>query len=394
MGNAASHVTCHLRLNPATAAHHRQTATFYTTDGVYEWLSGFVTSSWVDPVCGDGKCETPFEYPYYGHFGCKARPQPGPPTAARSPPPPSDPLVPHPADPHAPHRADPLPPPRQADCGEFKQLFNVTDIVIDLAYDFSHPPGAVPASQLFLQATWNICPFPGYPGMSSEAYLQEPPHGTDCYFAEDQQFPKETGTLQQTLDDIPNGEWQVVVRGDMFNKVRGAVRFSDDVLGDVVQTKQALAGFSLAAARFAEYEKLTDAVNKFYLPSAVDLVSTFNQQVLQNVRAERPAAPRASAPQPGSGEPRALLVLLRAVLLTRPDPRGRPPADAQTARVSCERRLQHAVLLALRREQHATVGARQRPSRLSRCAPLSCLPAPAPHSLAARAVEAERLLPA
>lgn len=42
-------------------------------DGLYEWLSGFVQSSWVDPVCGDGKCELPFEYPSYGRFGCKAR---------------------------------------------------------------------------------------------------------------------------------------------------------------------------------------------------------------------------------------------------------------------------------------------------------------------------------
>jgi hypothetical protein len=25
---------------------------------------------WTDPVCGDGVCERPFEFPAYGPFGC------------------------------------------------------------------------------------------------------------------------------------------------------------------------------------------------------------------------------------------------------------------------------------------------------------------------------------
>lgn len=282
---------------PRLAESHRwgslQTATFYTVDGVYEWLSGFVGSSWVDPVCGDGKCETPFEYPYYGHFGCKARLQ-----DAHSPLAPSPAhlqhrkgTVPFSVSPNASPTRAPGPLSQQADCGEFKKLFNVTDIVIDLAYDFTHPPGSVPSSTIFLQASWNICPFPGFPGQSSQAYLQEPPHGLGCYYEEDQQFPKETGTFQALIDDIPNGEWQVVVHGDMFNKVRGAVRFSSDLLDDVVQTKQALADYSVSAARFAELQLLNSTINDLFLPSAVTLVQNNNLQVFKSVRRRRRAGP-------------------------------------------------------------------------------------------------------
>ena len=50
-----------------------QTGAFTDVQNVYDWLNGFLQSTWKDPVCGDGVCEQPFEFAYYGHFGCKAR---------------------------------------------------------------------------------------------------------------------------------------------------------------------------------------------------------------------------------------------------------------------------------------------------------------------------------
>lgn len=200
----------------------------------------------------------------------------------------------------------------QADCGDFKRAYNVTDIVVDLAFDFTHPPGSISSAAISAEAAWNICPFPGSPGQSSQAFLEEPPHGLDCYFDEDQPFQKETGTFQALIDDIPNGDWQVVVRGDMFRKVRGAVRFSDDLMDDVVETKQALAGYAVPAARFAELQLLSAVVAELFTPNAVQLVVAFNQQVYRSVRpAPQPetsclrsspqplAQPRSGAPETG-----------------------------------------------------------------------------------------------
>jgi hypothetical protein len=38
---------------------------FYSTEDVYEWLADKVTTIWTDPVCGNNKCEMPYEFPAY-----------------------------------------------------------------------------------------------------------------------------------------------------------------------------------------------------------------------------------------------------------------------------------------------------------------------------------------
>lgn len=43
-----------------------------STADVYAWLNGLLQQSWVDPVCGDGVCEAPFEFAAFGRFGCRA----------------------------------------------------------------------------------------------------------------------------------------------------------------------------------------------------------------------------------------------------------------------------------------------------------------------------------
>ena len=133
-------------------------------------------NTWVDPACGDGLCESPFEFASYGRFGCRA------------------------------------------DCGRLADTVdNLTTIQIDLAYNFEHPAGSIPATELTSQAQWNICPENGAP------------HGRDCYFSEDRSFDRTEGTVQEIIDDVPDGLWTINIKRDFFFKVKGAVRVRDRV---------------------------------------------------------------------------------------------------------------------------------------------------------------------
>jgi hypothetical protein len=66
---------------------------------------------WKDPACGDGICESPFEFASYGRFGCRA------------------------------------------DCGLLSQVQQLTTIQVDIYFDFSHPLGSIAAS-VRLAAGW------------------------------------------------------------------------------------------------------------------------------------------------------------------------------------------------------------------------------------------------
>jgi hypothetical protein len=89
---------------------------------------------------------------------------------------------------------------------------NLTTIQIDLTYNFNHPAGSIPSSELMSQATWNLCPENGAP------------HGRDCYWAEDRPFDRIEGTVEEIIEDVPDGLWTVKVKRDFFAKVQGAVR--------------------------------------------------------------------------------------------------------------------------------------------------------------------------
>ncbi|GLC33126.1 hypothetical protein PLESTB_000367500 [Pleodorina starrii] len=139
------------------------------TDEVYDWLNKLLTDVWKDPVCGDGLCEAPFEFASYSRFGCRA------------------------------------------DCGKLNEVQNLTSVNVDIYYDFSHPVGSIPSSDLMQQASWNLCPV-------------STPYSSDCYFDSDVTFDRLSGEQHYTLDDAPDGEWNLVVKRDIFNKIRGAVR--------------------------------------------------------------------------------------------------------------------------------------------------------------------------
>lgn len=64
----------------------------------------FAQNVWVNPPCGDGSCDEPYEYPEYSRFGCRA------------------------------------------DCGILKNIQNLTRVRIAIRHDFSHPSVSVPSA--------------------------------------------------------------------------------------------------------------------------------------------------------------------------------------------------------------------------------------------------------
>ncbi|KAG2499695.1 hypothetical protein HYH03_002630 [Edaphochlamys debaryana] len=186
-------------------------------DAVYDWLQGVLNSVWKDPVCGDGVCEAPFEYAAYSRFGCKA------------------------------------------DCGKLNEIQNLTRIQIDFYYDFAHPIGSIPASDLLQQTSWNVCPV-------------QTPFTDGCYFESDQTFDRLAGSTTLTLDDAPGGEWDLVIKRDIFSKVGGAVRDVTLLYASAYYTKVYIA---VAAARAEQaYELLL--LQQAIAASSVDFWSYAN----------------------------------------------------------------------------------------------------------------------
>ena len=157
-----------------------------STESIYLWLQGLLEDMWSDPVCGDGTCEFPYEFPSYGRFGC------------------------------------------QADCGQLgTNEPDAAQLRIEIYADFSHYSSSLSATELMVKTTWNLCPVPGTAA-----------HGLDCWFDSDQKFSStlvdRTGTNAFTLSDVvPDGfareedvvgtGWELRVKGDIFHKVRGRV---------------------------------------------------------------------------------------------------------------------------------------------------------------------------
>ena len=150
---------------------------------IIDWASGVVSTLWTDAICGDGVCSDPFEFPEYGRFGCKA------------------------------------------DCLRWIELMNVTEVQLDLYYNFTHPRGSVNPVDLQADATWNLCP----KEQDEITGIAKIRHGKDCYYETEQTFPSQTGQVQVLLDDVPDGRWAVQIKKDMFLKVGGAIRDRQNV---------------------------------------------------------------------------------------------------------------------------------------------------------------------
>jgi hypothetical protein len=150
---------------------------------IIDWASGVVGTLWTDAICGDGVCSEPFEFPEYGRFGCKA------------------------------------------DCLRWIERMNVTEVQLDLYYNFSHPRGSVNPVDLQADATWNLCP----KEQDEITGIAKIRHGKDCYYETEQTFPAQSGQVQVLLTDVPDGRWAVQIKKDMFLKVGGAIRDRQNV---------------------------------------------------------------------------------------------------------------------------------------------------------------------
>ncbi|GIL78617.1 hypothetical protein Vretimale_6215 [Volvox reticuliferus] len=123
---------------------------------------------WKDPVCGDGNCEWPWEFPSWGRFGC------------------------------------------QADCG---QNDKTTPIVVNVRADFTGHP-TISSSVLMNNAKWNLCLEDEARRKRGEADL--------CWYDEDQPFT-EVQVNSINAAQVIDGKWYVIVKGDYAGRVSGAI---------------------------------------------------------------------------------------------------------------------------------------------------------------------------
>lgn len=101
--------------------------TFSAPTEIIPWLKTLADQHWLDPACGDGKCEA-FEFPAYSRFGCRP------------------------------------------DCSDLSAVaVDVHPLQVDLYWDFVHSTDrkvvSLPPTSLLGLATWNVCPI-------------DAPHGT------------------------------------------------------------------------------------------------------------------------------------------------------------------------------------------------------------------------
>lgn len=145
------------------------TMTFRSEDEVLEYLgSKVLLPIWKDPVCGDGNCEWPWEYPAWGRFGCRA------------------------------------------DCGVNP---NTTDIVVNVRADFTGHP-SISARVLMNNAKWNLCLEDEARRKRGEADL--------CWYQDDQLFT-EVQVNDINAASVIDGKWYVIVKGDYAGRVSGAI---------------------------------------------------------------------------------------------------------------------------------------------------------------------------
>jgi len=145
------------------------TMTFQTENDVIDYLgNNILLPIWTDPVCGDGQCDYPWEFPSWGNFGCKA------------------------------------------DCGENP---NVTSIVVNVRADFTNHPTITPRV-LMTNAVWNLCLQDLARRQRGEADL--------CWYDSDQTFSEYQINAINSMSVI-DGTWYVVVKGDYAGRVYGSI---------------------------------------------------------------------------------------------------------------------------------------------------------------------------
>ena len=132
----------------------------------YSWLNDQVLEPvWTETICGDGRCQPPYEIPAFGRFGCKS------------------------------------------DCG---MAPNLITLVLQVTSQFGHP--VVSPFELMVQARWNLCLT--VPDREENDLLDE------CWFEEDQVFT-EVNTNRLERVQVIQGKWYIKVSGDYLGLVQG-----------------------------------------------------------------------------------------------------------------------------------------------------------------------------
>jgi len=130
---------------------------------VLSWLEATVSKVWTEPDCGDGVCEAPVEFPGYDRFGCKA------------------------------------------DCGSVLDAYaNISALHVDLYYDFANQGGALSSVEGLSTVSWNLCPAPGT--AAGKKGMGGVPHGTECFYAEDQRLTAVAGKDHIVLPEVRPAE--------------------------------------------------------------------------------------------------------------------------------------------------------------------------------------------
>ena len=135
-------------------------------EDVATWLKGAVVDPhWRDPVCGDGVCERPYEFPSFGQYGCKA------------------------------------------DCGAAPEA---VDAVVRIGYGFSHL--RLPAQSLRSVAKWNVCRRDDDRVRGGLSDL--------CFFSDDREFDSIDGSVTVGTKLAP-GDWYLRVGYDVTGRTSG-----------------------------------------------------------------------------------------------------------------------------------------------------------------------------
>eukprot|EP00240_Pyramimonas_obovata_P003252 CAMPEP_0118939260 /NCGR_PEP_ID=MMETSP1169-20130426/28409_1 /TAXON_ID=36882 /ORGANISM="Pyramimonas obovata, Strain CCMP722" /LENGTH=661 /DNA_ID=CAMNT_0006883479 /DNA_START=117 /DNA_END=2100 /DNA_ORIENTATION=+ len=135
----------------------------------FDWLGHLRRRMWTDPVCGNGVCEPPFEFPAFETLGC------------------------------------------QADCGREKE---VRQVIVLITADFAKIPPSLVMSTVMSSASWNLC----------KVTPSRREVGLDdiCIYEEDRRFESPVSTFQQEYTLLKD-DWYVRLTGDHFGCVGGKI---------------------------------------------------------------------------------------------------------------------------------------------------------------------------
>eukprot|EP00242_Pyramimonas_sp_CCMP2087_P014691 CAMPEP_0198201232 /NCGR_PEP_ID=MMETSP1445-20131203/3979_1 /TAXON_ID=36898 /ORGANISM="Pyramimonas sp., Strain CCMP2087" /LENGTH=830 /DNA_ID=CAMNT_0043871443 /DNA_START=179 /DNA_END=2671 /DNA_ORIENTATION=+ len=152
---------------------------------VLSWIWQTVETVWTHPQCGDGRCDTPNEFPSYHRFGC------------------------------------------QADCGKERDLVAVALL---LEYNFVNLPELYTAAGITPEdarttVKWNLCNF----DQDRETY------GVPqlCWFEEGQYITKNQGSEFYEMEVKP-GTWTIEIEGDHLGILGGSI-YSTNKTGGLVE---------------------------------------------------------------------------------------------------------------------------------------------------------------